>query len=447
MKDEKNAPSNSEQSKGADNKEQNKVTPIIGKLKQEVKPQKAKTEVFNTIFPSEGMPKVISDCMTDMSNVYSSPIEFFALSFLVACCGAVRKRAVLDDGKYLNFPQLWAMNVAPSGIGKTEPDKKAFKTLIDYDVESYQLYKILVKDWKADCIASKKTKSPEPPKPTLKQLLIDDCTPEALYCALEDNTGLTMHSDELNTWFNNIGRYAKNGEVGRYLSIFDNTSFPINRKNDEPRLVKDPLLNIFGGIQPEVLVETLQLNQMRKNGFAQRFLYAFPDRVIKPYYCDLSPNFHYVSEYESLIKYLYNTNFGTLFLSKESKAIFITFANEMTDLCNDTDSDYLKSMCSKFNIHCLRLSLILELINTYPNGLKINSISYDTMTYAISLCRYFISCGLKIDQLSSTGNAISSLNKVIVAKYLVDKIGYSEKKAAEILNISQQYINREIKNV
>lgn len=447
MEQKKESPLDSAKYSGADAILINKDTDIIGEVKHEIKSKKEKTEVYKANFPTEGMPKVILDCMQDMSNVYTSPIEFFALSFLVACCGAVRKKAVLDDGKYQNFPQIWGMNVAPSGIGKTEPDKKAFKTLIDYDVDSYQSYKTYVKDWKADCIASKKTKNPEPPKPTLKQLLIDDCTPEALYCALEDNTGLTMHSDELNTWFNNIGRYAKNGEVGRYLSIFDNTSFPINRKNDEPRLVKDPLLNIFGGIQPEVLVETLQLNQMRKNGFAQRFLYAFPDRVIKSYYCDLSPNFHFVSEYESLIKYLYNTNFGTLYLSKESKAIFITFANEMTDKCNSTDSDYLKSMYSKFNIHCLRLALILELISTYPHGLKFNSISCDTMAYAISLCRYFIACGLKIDQLNSTGNAINSLNKVIVAKYLVDKIGYSEKKAAEILNISQQYINREIKNV
>ncbi|NDP20796.1 MAG: DUF3987 domain-containing protein [Paludibacter sp.] len=445
MSKQKESPSDSAKSSGEYEIMQNKDTDFIGLLKAEIQCNLEYSSATDTVFTLNGMPGVISDYVSDLSRVYGSPKEFFAMSFLVACCAAVRKRAVLDDGKYQNFPQLWVMNVAPSGIGKTEPDKKAFKTLIESDKASYETYKQERNEWRTESTACKKQNLQEPEKPTVKQILIDDCTPEALYLALENNSGLTLHSDELNTWFSNIGRYSKSGEVGRYLSIFDNTSFPINRKADEPIFVHEPYLNIAGGIQPEVLEETLQLNQMRKNGFAQRFLFVYPDRVLKPHYLDASPNQSYMSQYNDLIKYLSNNSFGTLYLSLEARKRFIAFSNELTDRANVSNSDYLKSMYSKFEIHCLRLALILELIKSYPYGhLNRKSVSYETLAYSIELCRYFIKCGLKVERLgSATSN--NTIDKSSVAKFLVNQSGLSQSEAARLVGFSQQYLNKIMK--
>jgi Protein of unknown function (DUF3987) len=397
-------------------------------------------------FPMDGMPPVISDYVNNLSKVYGSPKEFFAMAFIGACCAAVRKGAVLDDGKYKNYPQLYLMYVAPSGIGKTEPDKKGFRRLVEVDKELYQDYQKSKLDWKAECAACKKSKLVEPEKPIRKQLLIDDCTPEALYHALQNNAGLTLHSDELSTWFNNIGRYAKSGEVGRYLSIFDNTTFDISRKADEPVFVDEPYMNIIGGIQPEVLEETLQLNQMRKNGFAQRFLFVYPNNVLKPYYIDAIPNQSLLHECDRLIEYLHNEKFGTLILTRDAKEIFISFSNELTNENRNCKTDYLRAFYSKFEIHCLRIALIIELIKSYPYGLIYKTVTAETLEYAIRLCRYFIFCGLKVERMGVVSDESAVLDKLSVAKFLVHQSGHSQAEAAKIVGVSQQYINKKLKS-
>lgn len=411
----------------------------------EIEIESATTPAANAnAFPMAGMPDILKFFIDDLSSVYGSPKEFFAVSFMVACGGAVRKRAVLYDGKYNNYAQLWAMIVAPSGVGKSIPNKLAFFMLSALDKALFSDYIAELADWKAKCIACKAAQEVEPQKPFRRQFLIDDATPEALYEALANNSGLTLYSDELSSWFDNFGRYSKNGEVSRYLSIFDNTNFDISRKGSEPLLVTEPYFNIIGGIQPKVLADTLNLNQMRNNGFAQRFLFVYPDSVCKSHYNNASPNSVFVKGYEKLIEYLHCSDFGKLTLSIGAKSKFIAFADELTDLGNATENDYLKAMYSKFEIHCLRISLTLELIKSFPGGLIEKSVSIETMSYAIDLCRYFIECGLKVERLSSNAEQ-KSIDNISVAKFLVEKKGYSQNKVAEILGVSQQHINKKLK--
>ena len=116
------------------------------------------------------------------------------------------------------------------------------------------------------------------------QNLIKDVTPEALFKALSyAENGLTLYRDELSGWFSDFGRYARSGEIGHYLSIFDNSNFSINRKGDRPQLIPEPFLNIFGTIQPKVLQDVLSKNNAETSGFAQRFLYLYPEFPIRQY--------------------------------------------------------------------------------------------------------------------------------------------------------------------
>ena len=397
-------------------------------------------------FPMDGMPTVLSDLINDSAAVYGSPKEFFATALLIACGAAVQKRAILNDGKYKNYPQLWAMIVAPSGIGKSEPLKIAFKRLREFNTAHYQTYKQEMREWKIESAACKKEKNAEPEKPILKQILIDDATPEALYPALENNAGLTLNRDELAGWFCDFGRYAKSGEVERYISIHSNVSFTVLRKNSDPLNVEDPYYSIIGGIQPEILEETMQDNKMRKNGFAQRFIFCFPNAVLKPKYNNTIPNELFRTNYDDLIDYLHNTDFGTFRFSDEAKNMFIKFSDANGDKVDESEFDYLKSMYSKFDIHVSRIALTLELIKTFPYATKNRIISAETMAYAIELSNYFIECGLKVERLgSSIKEQSNTLNNATVAKYLVEKCGHSQNKAAEIVGVSQPYVNKIMK--
>jgi hypothetical protein len=92
----------------------------------------------------------------------------------------------------------------------------------------------------------------------------------------------------------------------------------------------------------------------------------------------------------------------------------------------------------------LRIALTLELIKSFPNGLIDNSVSDATMSYAIDLCRYFIDSSLKVERLGSDAER-KSIDNISVAKFLVEEKGYSQKRAADIVGVTQQYVNKKLK--
>lgn len=441
MIDEKQTPSDSPKSEGATEIIQDKNTDFINLLSSDIKSISKQTEEKENYFPMEGMPQILADLINDNVAVYGSPLEYFASTLLVACGSVVRKRAVLDDGKYKNYPQLWIMYIGSSGIGKDAPLKIAFKPIQDYDEISYQTYLKDIAEWKVIDAACKKAKDSSPERPTIKMILIDDATPESFYPCLQNNGGLTLHRDELSGWFADFGRYSKSGEVARYLSLFTNGTFSISRVGREHIKISDPFYSIIGGIQPEVLAAALKENQMRENGFAQRFLFAFPDNAMQPKYSEAIPNPLYPLYYKRLIEYLHNTDFGTLTLSTEAKSYYVKFVDEMVNERNSITIEYRQALYSRFRMHVLRIALTLELVSSYPNGLnETKTVSLESMKYAIDICRYFIKCGLKVEKLGNANNEkpqdMKELAKLLLAK------GVVQLEVARLTGLSQSTVSR-----
>lgn len=440
MNEENKSPLDSAKSSGANEILTNKDTDIIMEVKTEIELKSGKIEA--NPFPMYGMPEVLADLINDSYNVYASPLEYFACTLLVACGAVVRKKAVVDEGKYKNYPQLWMMYIGSSGIGKDIPMKIAFKPIYELDRISHEKYIKEMIEWKSASTIAKKEKTDIPPMPTLKMILIDDATPECLYPILQQNGGLTLLRDELSGWFADFGRYSKSGEVQRYLSMFTNGTFTVSRVSKEHIRISDPFYSIIGGIQPEILPATLNENQLKENGFAQRILFAFPDVAKQPYYSEKIPNPAYVVRYNKLIEHLHTVSFGTLTLSEKAKFLYVDFVNEMVRERNKTQIEYRQALYSRFRIHVLRIALTIELVKTFPNGLnKERTITCETMQYAIDICRYFIFCGLKVEQLAFQQNENSKFNMKQLAKQLLAK-GYTQTEVAKITDLSQPTISR-----
>ena len=158
--------------------------------------------------------------------------ELWAVAFLTAIATASGKRMYLTVGNYKNYPQLWVIVVGSSGTGKSDAGRVAFRRISEIDTERYIRYQEEYKEWEAE------EKQGRPPR--WEQMLINDTTPEAMFNALSHaENGLTLNRDELSGWFSDFGRYNKSGEVGHYLSIFDNQTFSINRKKEQPQLIKN----------------------------------------------------------------------------------------------------------------------------------------------------------------------------------------------------------------
>jgi len=368
-------------------------------------------------FPTKNLPPFVKQIATDIAETYGVPIEFPTMSIISAIGTALGSKARLTTDKYTNFPQLWTVIVAPSGVGKSEPLKIAYAPIRHREKQEYLRFQERMKEWKQQCLEAKQDGRPPPEKPKQQRILCSDTTPEALFGLLSDNQAITICRDELAGHFQDFGRYNKSGEVAHHLSSFDNSDFSVDRKGEEnAMMIFKPILSMVGTIQPTVLQEVANQNFMKENGYLQRCLFVFPTNVERPKYAQKSLKPDYVEAYNTFVEICLNYPENTEFtLTPDASKLFINFANEISENVNATNDDYLKSLYAKMEIHALRLALILATINDSrgrptclpntptPVGRHVNNhgrkpveVSPKSMQYAIDLCQYFIATGKKI---------------------------------------------------
>ncbi len=119
---------------------------------------------------------------------------------------------------------------------------------------------------------NEKTKDKEA---NLKQIIVDNFTIEALSKALLiNNNGLLVYKDELITLFREADSYKSSAFSGitknRILEAYDGKDWIIIRKNDEPVIIKRPLLTILGSTTPDNLKNLFSLTDF-KDGTVQRW--------------------------------------------------------------------------------------------------------------------------------------------------------------------------------
>lgn len=444
MNSEKNAPPKPQISERALITEQYKNKDFSSLLKQEFRDNVEHTKENENPFPVSSLPEPLISFVNNISDVYSVPPEFPACAALGAVCASIQKNIHLHNGKYINYPQLWLMFVAPPGVGKSEPLNLAFRKLSEIDKTSYENYILAMENWKADCISARKEKTLEPEKPVYKQLLINDFTPESLfYTMFQNKSSVTLFRDELSGWFSDFGRYNKSGEVAHYLSMFNNADFKINRKTQEPLLIHKPYFSVVGSIQPVVLTGVLKNQSLIENGFASRFLFAYPKSVSKPYYSDKQVDPEIIRRYDELIGHLHSLPLidESVMLSNEAKRLFVDFANELTDKSNVCKDNYMKAVYAKMEIHVLRIAITLHIVEgVYNEELWTTyKIHGHTMQSAINISNYFIGTSLML----YNQNELSNFTVSDAIRLIDEKKGIGNKKAfADSIGVTRQFISK-----
>lgn len=347
------------------------------------------------IFPIKNLPISIKNFAENIAEVYGVPVEFPAMSIISAIGTALGNRVKLTTNHYTNFPQLWVVIVAPSGVGKSEPLRIAYAPIHERERKEHILFKEHLSEWKRLSVEAKQNDKQTPEKPKQKRMLCSDTTPEALFSLLAENQALTICRDELAGHFQDFGRYNKSGEVAHHLSSFDNNDFSVDRKGEEnAMMIFKPVLSMVGTIQPNVLQEVAKKEHLRGNGYFQRCLFVYPENIQRPNYSERSLNPAYVETHKTFIDECLDLSANTEFtLCSQANEWFISFANEITEKVNTTENDYLKSLYSKMEIHVLRLALILAVAESAKNIVPASA-----MRDAIDLCRYFMMTGEKVYQ-------------------------------------------------
>ena len=396
------------------------------------------------ILPVDGLSPNATEMLRKVASSLQCPVDI-ALSAMFATVGvAMGKRVIIDDGKYRNYPCLWVCVVAPSGSNKSTPIRFFLQPLKDRDSYNYGVYR-------EELRAYRQAGDDKGDKPVFKQYVISDSTPEARNQVLSVNpNGILLYRDELKGMIDDFCRFAKSGELSQMLSMFDSDTIVVNRKSDEPLLIKDPFMSIIGSIQPSVLVDTFGNDNMMNNGFNQRWLFCYPESGMPEMYNDVSIPQSVISDWKdfiyNLIMYDFSVMGGKIYIRGEAKRVYIDYYNSL-QIKKASADDYLSSVYSKLQIHVIRWAGVAHILGNSPTSIDITP---EEMEYSVRCMDYFERCALKVYRmlLEGRGNRheVKSMGKEeMIANVYHCTSPVSQRAVADALGITKQYVSKCLK--
>lgn len=394
--------------------------------------------------PVDGLSTSATNILNKVASSFQCSPDIALSAMFVAVGVTMGKRVVVDDGKYKNYPCLWVCVVAPSGSNKSTPMKFFLQPLKDRDSYNYGGYREELK-------AYKQAGEDKGDKPVFKQYIISDSTPESRNQVLSINpNGILLYRDELKGMIDDFCRYAKSGELSQMLSIFDNDTIVVNRKSDEPLLIKDPFMSVIGSIQPSVLPDTFGNDNMMNNGFNQRWLFCFPEFGIPGMYNDVSIPQSVINDWKdfiyNLLMYDFSVTGGKIYLRGKAKQVYIEYYNCLQVKKADAD-DYLSSVYSKLQIHVIRWAGIAHILGYDPTSVDI---APEEMEYSVRCMDYFERCALKVYKILLEGKGSRHEVKSMGKEEMIANVYHctnpvSQRAVAEALGISQPFISKCLK--
>lgn len=397
------------------------------------------------VLPIDGLSGNAQRIVQEVADVYQCSRDIVLAAVFGAVGVALGKKVKIDSGKHTNYPCLWLCVVAPSGANKSTPVRFILQPLKDRDVENY-------KEYQKELKAFKEAKDEQKEKPTFKQLLLSDSTPEARNQVLSAcPNGILLYRDEIKGFLDDMGRYNKSGEASQLLSVFDFDNIIVNRKSDDTLLIKEPFMSILGTIQPDVLASTFGSDLFMNNGFNQRWLFVYPESTPPAMYSDKAISKEVREAWSIYINGLLDADFeamgcSTVCLTDEAKEIYKTYYNELQIKKSEHEEDsYMCAVYSKLQIQVLRWALITHFLG---DNIGMTRILPSDMGYAVRCMRYFERCAEKVYEKlvgSRTRTEAKAMTKEqLIAMFYNTFNPKSKQGLADAIGISRQAVSRAV---
>ena len=248
--------------------------------------------------------------------------------------------------------------------------------------------------------------------------VLSDMTYESLAQTVESNPqGVILKYDEIMALMDNFNRYTKGSDEPYYLTLFGGKDIIISRKTQDTIHTNGSFVNIIGGIQPARLGDLLTKRRM-ENGFAARFLFAFPDARAEPWpeeECDQD----IVDDYHRIILGIRNqgpcngdsTNIRFSVQAMKDLRAWQKQNTVNVNEYNDNDNP-MAEILSKWESYVVRFALILAMAHEFCTNEKApTEIPANCVKWAIELFAYFLSQTEKAFALIERPEAIDRLSE------------------------------------
>lgn len=425
-----------------------KSLPTPPKKTKEVQHLKASTFTEPTL-PIDWLSQSVQDYIRTVTESYGCPQEYVVVICFLTAGIAAGKKVVLTTNPYTNYPCDFICMVGKPSRNKTGPLKEVTRPLREQDKATYTTY---IKEKAAYDHDKREDKHYDGEQPVFHQRVVGDSSPESRNALLAQGDMIIIVADELKSFIDSFGRYSKGGnglgaEVSQILSTWSNVSFSINRKSEDTKLVDNPAMSIIGGIQPGPLGKTFGTDSLMDSGFTQRFLFVYPDKAEFIKRLDRKRMTQEMRDsWSDIIGRLFNMEPLTLQLSHEAERLYADYA-DINDMKADAEEDdYIGGVIQKMNIHVLRLAIMAHLLSDHWDEPVITG---ETMSYAIRAADYFTQ--IHIERIypllrNPSGGASRQMTNADLLRTLNKQFKIKSQNAlAETLGVSQQYVNKILK--
>jgi putative DNA primase/helicase len=327
-------------------------------------------------FDLEMLPHVLRAWAVDIQELMQVAIDIVAVCLIVLLASATNRRARIQpkaiDSSWQQPLNLWGSIISPPGDKKTSTMQRIFRPLHlvqdQWRVEDQQK----LAEYLQDVQQAKKDKKPEPAKPNIRSLIVNDATGEALHEAMRDNPpGLSSIQDELTRWLGDLQKAGREGERGFYLASWNgNTPHQLKRIGRGTIDVPHACLSMLGGIQPKPLASYLSGESggapLGDDGLLQRFqVSVWPDRYTGYQYVDRLPSKGAEARVAQLVRMLTNLDANKPMLmkfSREAQQLFVEwFVQLETRLATEDLNPLLVQYLAKYRSLMPILAALFEL--------------------------------------------------------------------------------------
>jgi hypothetical protein len=372
-------------------------------------------------FPTQVFPAGIARFAVEASGASGVPVDFVALPILVIAGGAVGASRCLEAKQgWKQLPLVYAGIVGAPGDGKTpglhlvaKPLHQEVARLKEQHAQAMEEYDRQAAAYRqAQKAADKKRDTadrPEPKKPQMPRIVVDNHTVEALAPILERNPrGIIAVKDELTTVVTSANQYKGGRGSDRQFWLQNWASAPVTvdrKAQDAPIIIRRPFVAVIGAIQPDLLA-TLRDERGRADGFLDRFLFAYPEPGEAPHWtweeiseetmrCWAEP----VAELLKLTQLPgeYGPLPDRLHLKADAKGEWQAIFNGLVEEQNAEDFPaVLRGPWSKLKVYACRLALIVHLLRWITRETEEKNVEAESVRRAGLLVEYFKSHTRKV---------------------------------------------------
>lgn len=373
-------------------------------------------------FPVDKLPKIVRDYVVAHAEAIGIDAAYVAvpmLSVLAAAIGGSRRIKIKNE--WCEPSIIWTVTIGSVSAGKSPGFEAARKPMIEIEKKLEQLRKQRKTEYDQQqklFEAAKNVGGKGIAKPKLTpyngQVLINDCTMEALAPVATHNIKLLLAVDELAAFFKQMDQYRPGRDKENWLSFFNGKELNVNRKTDNQRIwVPNVYVSVTGTTQPDVANDILYNRHALSNGLSARFLVARPPN--QPLRWTEKEVPHEVNDsLLELVKQLYELEPEKiedtsrpidLPCDPEAKELFASWYDEVSSHTEGL-SEALKGAWGKLTPVAARLGLIFSIIHQvteFPHAKAMSPVDKESMQAGIDIARWF---GYELERNCSDSEAI-----------------------------------------